>query len=96
MFSEGLSSGLGSVLWSWREVITRSLIILILTGDIMGKGYTDGRSVTSLEMALIHNNEVRRMRIDKLHSLGYEVCRIKGEWFYRKSDTNNKWSKMDK
>lgn len=62
----------------------------------MGKGSYDGIEISALSWELLHEYEWRHERIDKLHSLGYEVSKVNGEWFYRQAGSDNKWTAMDK
>lgn len=62
----------------------------------MGKGSFDGIAMTSLAFETLNLVLNRYERTDKLKSLGYEVCKINGRWFYRQPNANRNWTDMDK
>lgn len=64
----------------------------------MGKGSYDGIKITGLMWEVIRQQERRQARVDKLHSMGYDVQMVNGEWFYRLHQyegTSHKWTPMD-
>lgn len=61
----------------------------------MGKGSYDGISLTPLDFSVLRLVLNRYERTDKLKSLGYEVCKIDGEWFYRQAGSDRRWTPMD-
>lgn len=64
----------------------------------MGKGSKADIKLTPLHWELIRKMEHREKRIDILHNLGYEVCKMRYQWYYRKKtdDPNRPWTLMDK
>ena len=64
----------------------------------MGKGSFEGIKITGLMWEIIRAQERRQARVDKLHSMGYDVQCIEGEWMYRLhayEGTDHHWTKMD-
>lgn len=61
----------------------------------MGKGSYDGINLTPLDFSVLRLVLNRYERVDKLKSLGYEVCKIDGQWFYRQSGSDRLWTPMD-
>ncbi len=62
----------------------------------MGKGSYDSIELSSIQWELLREFELRHERIDKLNTLGFEISKVNGEWFYRQAGSNNKWTAMDK
>lgn len=62
----------------------------------MGKGSYDGIKLSAFDFQVLRLVEHRQSRVDKLKGLGYEVCKIDGQWFYRQADSDRKWTAMDK
>lgn len=64
----------------------------------MGKGSYDGiedRPANIFELNAINEFIHNKERTSILENLGYEVCKIDGDWFYRWNGSDNKWTPMN-
>ena len=58
----------------------------------MGKGSYEG---IEIDWELLRKEMREQERIDKLKSLGYEFCKINYKWYYRRANSNRKWTPLD-